>query len=108
MVAEEVEAATAEPTAEAEAVGGRGERADSAGRRGSSRRARHARKRRPRKLPPKSPAEEAAAEQADATDEGESRPSPAEGADDVAPPSAKIRRRLQRRAENGHSSRRAG
>ena len=71
VVASEVEAATAEPTAEADAV------ADEVS----------------EQTPPvaeepaaEAPAEEAAAEQPDATDHGESAEAPAEGADEVAPP----------------------
>ena len=71
VVASEVEAATAEPTAEADAV------ADEVS----------------EQTPPvaeepaaEAPAEEAAAQQPDATDHGESAEAPAEGADEVAPP----------------------
>ena len=67
VVADEVEAATAEPTAGAEQV--TEEVAEQA--------------------PPvakEAPAEEATADQPDATDHGESAEAPAEGADEVAPP----------------------
>jgi small subunit ribosomal protein S16 len=67
VIAEEIEAATSEPTAEAEQV--TEEVAE--------------------QTPPaaeEAPAEEAAADQPDATDHGESAEAPAEGADEVAPP----------------------
>jgi small subunit ribosomal protein S16 len=67
VIAEEVAAATSEPTAEAEQV--TEEVAE--------------------QTPPaaeEAPAEEAAADQPDATDQGESAEAPAEGADEIAPP----------------------
>ena len=50
------------------------------------------------------PAEEAAAEQPDATNEGESAAEPAEGADDVAPPSTESPQPAEANAESGESS----
>jgi small subunit ribosomal protein S16 len=64
VVANDVEAATAEPTTEAEAVT---EEVSE-------------------QTPPAAEEPAAAADQADATDEGESASAPAEGADEVAPP----------------------
>jgi small subunit ribosomal protein S16 len=75
VVAEEVEAATAEPTAEAEAVAEETAEQTPAAEETAE-------------APAEEAAEEAPAEAAEATNEGESAAEPAEGADDVAPPSA--------------------
>jgi small subunit ribosomal protein S16 len=79
VIAEEVEAATAEPTVEAEQVAEEvSEQTPPV--------AEETPVEEPAAAAEVPPAEEAAAEQPDATDVGESAEAPAEGADDVAPP----------------------
>jgi small subunit ribosomal protein S16 len=85
VVAEEVEAATAEPTAEAEAVAE--EVAE--------------------QTPPvaeEAAAEAPAAEEQEPTNEGESAAEPAEGADDVAPPSTESPQAADAEAETGEAA----
>jgi small subunit ribosomal protein S16 len=77
VVADEVEAATGEPTAEAEAV--------------------------VEETAEQAPVEEAPAAEAEATNEGESAAEPAEGADDVTPPSSESPQAAEASAE-GQSS----
>ena len=85
VVADEVEAATAEPTAEAEAVAEEvSEQTPPVAEEETA--APDTEEAPAEEAAAEAPAEEAAAEQPDATNEGESAAEPAEGADDVAPP----------------------
>jgi small subunit ribosomal protein S16 len=99
VVADEVESATAEPTAEAETVADEvSEQTPPVAEEAPAEEAPAA------EATSEAGAEEAAADQPDATNEGESTAEPAEGAEDLPPPSAESPQPAEANLESGQSS----